>query len=117
MSEDLYNSDPNEEPTQTLNRMVAEIKEINARLGRLETAVDAQARNTNANLLAAFSEVLRIELEPIKESQARIEKRMDNLESEMKEMRRFTKVNLAELARTQAELEERVSKLETPRQQ
>jgi hypothetical protein len=50
---------PNEDETQTLNKMVAKIKSMDNRLEAVETKVDAQSRRTNANLLNAFAEILR----------------------------------------------------------
>ncbi|MBK7995195.1 MAG: hypothetical protein IPK14_17975 [Blastocatellia bacterium] len=48
-----------ETETQTLNKMVAKIKSMDNRLETVETKVDAQSKQTNANLLNAFAEILR----------------------------------------------------------
>lgn len=49
---------PDEDGTQSLNQMVADIKSLKASVAVLETKVDAQSKHTNANLLEAFAKML-----------------------------------------------------------
>lgn len=169
---------PNEEQTATLNQMAADIKELKTlipRVDRLETDVDKLLKRTNADLLAAISDMLKAfgaelktelklelkaelsaelkaelsaefktllktELDPIKDSLARVEKdiqelkgRMGSLETEMLEFKescneRLTKLEILvdqliaemlelrtqvnELKKDGVEIKERLSKVE-----
>ena len=50
---------PDEDGTQSLNQMVADIKSLKATVAALEIKVDAQSKRTNANLLEMFAQLLQ----------------------------------------------------------
>jgi cobalamin biosynthesis protein CbiD len=58
MSNENNPSIPDEDGTQSLNQIVADIKSLEASVESLEIKADAQAKHTNANLLEAFAQIL-----------------------------------------------------------
>lgn len=119
---------PNEENTQTLNRMAADIQSLKSRMDEVEIQVAAQAKRTNADLLSAIADMfksfaeeikadiraefkaeLKTELEPIKQSQARMEADIAELKIDVAQL----KIDVAQLKIDIAELKERVTKVET----
>ncbi len=50
---------PDEDGTQSLNQMVADIKSLKGAVAALEIKVDAQSKHTNANLLEMFAQLLQ----------------------------------------------------------
>ncbi|MBI4854510.1 MAG: hypothetical protein HY819_22155 [Acidobacteria bacterium] len=98
----MSNSDqllPNEDETQSLNKMAAEIKSLDYRLETVENKVDAQSRRTNADLLSAFSRILKEALEQQKaelraEIKEALEQQKVELRAEIKEALEQQKVEL-----------------------
>ena len=120
MSHEPDNSLPNEEPTQSLNRLVGEVRAMDLRLSNVETAIESLSWQTNANLLAAFAEILHRELEPIKAAQARMEEtqekmleRLTIIENDLCDVRRMLVSSVSVMGREQYKLEQRVIKLES----
>lgn len=57
---------PNEEQTQTLNQMAADIKTLILRVENLEIEVVKLSKRTNADFLAAFAEMFKTFSEDLK---------------------------------------------------
>jgi hypothetical protein len=85
---------PPDDDRALLRQLFMMMQDVQARL----TSLEERARRTTSDLLAAFSEILKAELEPIR--------------VEMRDLRHAFRSTYVDMIHAQQDLEERVSKLE-----
>ncbi len=89
---------PDESDAQTLNKMAAQIKSMDSRLEVVETKVDAQSKQTNANLLNAFAEILK---DALAQQKAEFDEALAQQKAEFAEALAQQKTEFAEMLKTE----------------